>query len=230
MANRRNIILGAGAAGIVAIGAGAYFLSGKTDTATAVEGAAPPAAPGATFDTAKLMIPAGDYKDHALGATDAKVVMIEYLSPTCPHCAAFANNVFPQLKTEYVDTNKITFVPRPFMRNVLDAVVFMLADAAGDAKYHDVIATFFKTQDQWAASQTPNDAIFAIAQQLGFTKEAFDKALTNQDLFNALQKVRDQAVNDFKLQGTPTFYINGKILTGESTLEALKAEIDPLLA
>ena len=230
MANRRNIILGAGAAGIVAIGAGAYFLSGKTETATAVEGAAPPPAPGATFDPAKLMAPAGGFKDHIMGDAASKVVMIEYLSPTCSHCAAFANNVFPQLKAEYIDTNKIAFVPRPFMRNVLDAVVFLLADAAGEAKYHDVIDAFFKTQEQWAASQTPNDAMFAVAQQLGFTKESFDAALTNQTLFDALEKVKDQALNEFKLQGTPTFYVNGKMLDGEKTLDALKAEIDPLLA
>lgn len=230
MANRRNIIIGAGAAGVVAIGAGAWFLSGKTETATAVEGAAPAPAPGASFDTAKLMAPAGGYKDHIMGDAASKVVVIEYLSPTCPHCAAFANDVFPQLKTEYIDTNKIAFVPRPFMRNVLDAVVFMLAEAAGEAKYHDVVATFFRTQDQWAASQTPNDAIFAIAQQLGFTKTTFDAALTNQTLFDALNKVAEQARSEFKLEGTPTFYINGKILKGESSLEAFKAEIDPLLA
>ena len=93
-----------------------------------------------------------------------------------------------------------------------------------------MIDTFFKTQDTWAASNTPNDAIFAIAQQLGFTKETYDAALTNQDLFKGLEAVRDQALDEFKLQGTPTFYINGKMLTGENSFEALKAEIDPLLS
>ena len=231
MANRRNMLIGTGAAVVVAAaGAGWYFLGGRTETASAVEGAAPAPAPGAQFEVAKLMTPAGDVKDHPLGPLDARVVMIEYLSPTCPHCAAFHTDVYPGLKAEYVDTNKIQFIPRPFMRNVLDAVVFMLAEAAGDAKYHDVIDTFFKTQAQWATSNTPADAMFAVAQQLGFTKETYDAALTNQTLYQGLEKLRDQALNDFKLQGTPTFYINGKMLTGENTLEALKAEIDPLLA
>ena len=54
--------------------------------------------------------------------------------------------------------------------------------------------------------------------------------MTNQDLFKGLEAVRDQALDEFKLQGTPTFYINGKMLTGENSFEALKAEIDPLLA
>ena len=218
MANRRNVILGSGAALAATTGASLSALLGATS------------AFAQQFDTNKLMQPAGDVKDHPLGNPDSKVVLIEYLSPSCPHCGAFALNVYPQLKAEYIDTNKIQFIPRPFMRNVLDAVVFMLAEAAGPDKYHEVIDTFFRTQDQWMQSQTPNDAIFAIAQQLGFTKETYDAALTNQTLFSGLEKVRDQALNEFKLQGTPTFYLNGKMLTGDTSLEALKAEIDPLLS
>jgi len=218
VANRRNILIGSGAAVVAAAaGTSASFLFGATG------------AFAQQIDVAKLMAPAGGVADHPLGATDSKVTLIEYLSPTCPHCAAFALDVYPQLKTEYIDTNKIQFIPRPFMRNVLDAVVFMLAEAAGPEKYHDVVDTFFKTQDKWASSATPNDAMLAIAQQLGFTKESYDAALTNQDLFKGLELVRDQALDEFQLEGTPTFYINGKKLTGESSLEALKAEIDPLL-
>ncbi len=96
--------------------------------------------------------------------------------------------------------------------------------------YHNVVATFFKTQDQWMTAAKPRDAILAIAKQLGFTEESFDAALTNQDLFKGMETLRDQAINDFKLEGTPTFYVNGKQLTGEKTLEQLAAEIDPLLA
>ena len=70
--------------------------------------------------------------------------MIEYLSPTCPHCAAFPTTCLPQLKADYIDTSKIKFIPRPFMRNVLDAVVFMLAEAAGEAKYHEVVDTYLQ--------------------------------------------------------------------------------------
>lgn len=219
MANRRNILIGSGAAVVAAAaGTGMSFVFGST------------AALAQQFDAAKLLQPAGGVADHPLGNKDAKVTVIEYLSPTCPHCKAFADQVFPQLKAEYIDTNKIQFIPRPFVRNVLDAVVFMLAEAAGEAKYHEVVDTYFKTQDQWVTSQTPADAMFAIAQQLGFTKETYDAALTNQALFSGLETMRDQASKEFQLAGTPTFYINGKMLTGEASLEALKAEIDPLLA
>lgn len=182
------------------------------------------------IDPLKLMAPAGNVPEHALGAKDAKVVVIEYASPTCPHCAKFALTVFPDLKTKYMDTNKIEFILRPFVRNVLDAVVFMLAEAAGPDKYFDVLDAYFKTQDQWVVSNKPKDAIEAIAKQLGFTTETFNTALTNQTLFDGMEKMRDQATNDFKVEGTPTFFINGKQAVGEQTLDQMSAAIDALLA
>lgn len=183
---------------------------------------------GTMHDLAKLAVVA--LPDRVLGPADAKVAVIEYISPTCPHCATFSNDVYPQFKTDYIDTGKVKFILRPFLRNVLDAVVFMLAEAAGDDQYHAVIETYFKTQAQWSASETPRDAILEIAKQLGFTDQTFEAALTNQELFAAMETMRQQALDEFKMEGTPTFYINGKQLTGGKTLEQLKAEIDPLLA
>lgn len=219
MANRRNILIGAGATAVAAMAGGTALLVGQAAPALAAD----------SFDLAKMLEPAGGVADHPLGSPDNKVVLIEYLSPTCPHCKDFALNQFPALKTEYIDTNKIKFIPRPFVRNVQDAVVFMLAEAAGPELYHSVVDTYFKTYDQWVYAEKPSDAIFTIAQQFGFTRETFDAALTNQTLFTGLEAVRDQASNDYKLQGTPTFYLNGTMYTGAYTSDGLKAAIDPLL-
>jgi hypothetical protein len=95
--------------------------------------------------------------------------------------------------------------------------------------YNTVLSSFFATQDVWMMSDRPRDALLAQALQLGFTEEMFDKALTNQELSAGIDTMRNQAINDFGLTGTPTFYINGKQLTGERTLADLAAEIDPLL-
>ncbi len=222
MANRRNILIGSGAAVVAAAaGTGVAALFGSS-AALAQE----------QFDAAKVLntgiaVP----PDHAMGNKDSKVVLVEYLSPSCPHCKAFLDTVYPQLKTEYIDTNKINFIPRPFIRNVLDAVVFILAEAAGEAQYHNVVDTFFATQNTWVVSQKPDDDMFAIAQQLGFTRETYDAALQNQDVFNGLKAIQKQATDEFKVSGTPTFYLNGKMLPpGEIAFDALKAQIDPLLA
>lgn len=184
---------------------------------------------GDMVDQAKLLAPAGNVTDKVLGSADAPVTIIEYASPTCPHCAAFHNNVFEPFKAEYIDTGKVRFILRPFVRNVLDAAIFMLAEAAGDTNYHNVISTFFRTQTTWGTSDKPRDAILDVAKQLGFTQESFDAALTNQDLFAAMEALRDQALNEFGLEGTPTFYVNGKTISGDKSLEQLAAEIDPLV-
>ena len=171
-------------------------------------------------DMAKLMAPA--VPDKVLGDANAPVTLIEYASPTCPHCAAFHNDVFAAFKAAYIDTGKVKFILRPFVRNVLDAAVFMLAEAAGETNYHNVIATYFKTQGTWGTSDKPRDAILEIAKQLGFTQETFDAALTNQELFTGMESMREQALNELGLEGTPTFYVNGKTLTGDNRLNSLQ--------
>ena len=189
------------------------------------------AAEGDMHDVAKLMASptVNGVPDHSLGSETAPVTVIEYASPTCPHCAAFSNDVLAPLVAQYVDTGKVRLIIRPFLRNVLDAVIFMLADAGGPENFFNILETFFRTQSTWSAAEKPKDALLAVAKQLGFTDETFDKALTNQALYEGMEKMKTEALEGFDLEGTPTFYINGKQLTGSKTLEQLAAEIDPLI-
>ncbi|HTJ58594.1 MAG TPA: DsbA family protein [Devosiaceae bacterium] len=185
--------------------------------------------PVVTIDPAKLMAPAG-LPDHVLGNKASKVTVIEYGSATCPHCGRFHHDVYPLLKSKYIDNGKIQFIFRPFALNVFDVVVFMLAEIAGPDHFYNVIDTFYDNQDKWVSSDKPKDAIEAIALQLGFTADSFNQALTNQEIPKEIQAARDQAVNDFQVSGTPTFFINGKQFVGEQTIDQLTAAIDPLLA
>jgi protein-disulfide isomerase len=223
---------------------------------------------GDTVDQLKLMAPMA-IGDKVLGDPNAKVTMIEYLSPTCPHCARVANDVIGPFKDKYVKTGKVKLVFRPFARNTLDAGIFLLAEAAakaaqaagpsaapasGDAAsseqaatppaadasggyseaaseaWENVINAYFKTQATWEVSDRPLDAIKAVALQLGFTEDSFNAALKDATLYGAIQQMVDQAVKDFGVDGTPTFYINGKQVTGEKTLDELSAVVDPLLS
>lgn len=204
------------------------ILAASATLATSIGLGSAQAQEGTTKDVAALANVA--IPDIPLGAEDAKVTVIEYASPTCPHCARFHTDVYPALKTEYVDTGKVKFVLRPFIRNLQDAVVFLLAYAAGEEKFHDVIDTYFKTQATWGMAEKQRTALLDVAKQLGFTEEAFDAALADEELFAKLQEMQKQASEEFALSGTPTFYVNGKQLTGEKTLEELKAAIDPLLS
>ena len=100
---------------------------------------------------------------------------------------------------------------------------------AAIAQYENVISTYFRTQNTWGVSDKPLDAVKAVALQLGFSEDSFNQALQNQDFFNKIESMRDQAINDFGLEGTPTFYLNGKQITGEQTMDQLDAAITPLL-
>ncbi len=214
---RKALIFTAAASASSALGVGVAYAGHDAETGPEI------------FDTHALMSPRG-WSDRAiLGSKDAKVMVIEYTSPTCPFCAAFHNETYPRFKSEFVDSGKVQFIVRPFTRNILDAVVFMLADAAGEDMYHNVIETYFSSQHIWSRSENPRDALLSVAMDLGFTEESFENALTNQELFAALEQVRDQALEEFKLTGTPTFYINGKMLSGNRTFQEMAAEINPLL-
>jgi hypothetical protein len=140
--------------------------------------------------------------------------------------------VYPQLQGATISTPaRSSFILRPFVRNVLDAAVFMLAEAAGPTNYHNVVDDLFQDPaGPGPLRPTPRDAIFEIAKQLGFTQETFDAALTNQDLFTGMEALRDQALNEFGLEGTPTFYINGKTLSGAKRLNSLRPKSIPLVS
>ncbi len=189
-------------------------------------------ADGDKYDVKKLNAPDG-LADHFLGDENSNVTVIEYASSTCPACASFHINTFPQLKETYIDTNKIKFILRPFVLNILDAVVFMLAYKAGESSsnnYYTILDAYMKTQSQWAQSDKPRDALLEIAKQYGFTKESFDAALTNKEVFEGMERLREQASKEFDMHGTPSFYINGTQLAGNQPFAAMAAAIDPLLS
>ena len=88
--------------------------------------------------------------DIALGSSDAPVTIIEYASMTCPHCAAFYANTFPDLKSKYIDTGKVRFIFREFPLDPLAAAAFMLARCAGDDKRNAIVDLLFAQQKNWA--------------------------------------------------------------------------------
>ena len=181
---------------------------------------------GAPVDLAELLKPPA-LGDMALGADEgAKVTIVEYASATCPHCAAFHKDVWPKLKADYIDTNKIRFIFREFPLNDPALAAFMIARAAPKDSYFPLIGVFFDTLETWA--KDPANGLLNIAKQAGFTQEKFDATLKDEKLAKGIMEIRDGGVK-FGVQGTPTFFLNGKPMRGEVTYDSLKADIDKLL-
>jgi protein-disulfide isomerase len=154
------------------------------------------------------------------------VTIVEYASATCPHCAAFHKDVWPKLKAEYIDTGKIRFIFREFPLNDPALAAFMIARAAPKESYFPLIGVFFDTLETWA--KDPANGLLNIAKQAGFTQEKFDATLKDEKLAKGIMEIRDGGVK-FGVQGTPTFFLNGKPMRGEVTYDSLKADIDKLL-
>jgi protein-disulfide isomerase len=171
---------------------------------------------------------AGPHGDVVLGSDKAPVTIIEYASMTCPHCAHFSEATFPELQKRYIDTGKVRFIFREFPLDPLAAAGFMLARCAGNDKFLPVIETLFAKQREWMVEK-PIEPLRGIAKQFGFTQDTFDACLANQKVLDGIQDVRDRAAEKLGVNSTPTFFVNGKKLTGDQSIDSLAKAIDPYL-
>jgi len=151
--------------------------------------------------------------DMALGAAEgAKVTVIEYASPSCPHCALWQKNTWPAFKARYVDTNKVRYVFRELPTPPQDVATagILLARCAGPDKYFDVMHELLASQDEWrSGALSPNASLVKTAQAFGFSQEQYTACITNPDNIAALEK-RISAATAAGVTGTPTFKVNGK--------------------
>ncbi|WP_342360487.1 DsbA family protein [Terrarubrum flagellatum] len=175
-----------------------------------------------------LMKPAGNLPDVVMGSADAKATIIEYASMTCSHCAHFNETTWPDLKKKYIDTGKVRFIMREFPLDPLAAGGFMLARCSGD-KREAMIDLLFRQQRNWAFVEKPVDALAALVKQAGFTQESFEKCLTDQKLLDGVLAVKNQGQNDFKVDATPTFFINGNKYPGAMSIDEFDKILSPIV-
>ncbi len=183
-----------------------------------------------TVNVADLMAP-GPLPDRVLGsgAEKTQVTVVEYASMTCSHCARFHATVYPDFKKKYIDTGKVRFILREFPLDPIAAGAFALARCLPADKYYPMVEVLFEQQKNWAFVPDPPKALLAIAKQAGFTEQSFEACLTDQKLSQAIEDSARRANEKFGVSGTPTFFVNGQMLRGEPTLEALSKIIDPLI-
>ena len=183
---------------------------------------------GPASDGSADLLQVGSEGDVVLGSANAPVTIVEYASMTCPHCAHFAETTFPVLKQRYIDTGKVRYTLREFPLDQLSTAGFMLARCAGKDKYMAIVEALFAKQSEWMVKD-PVPRLEAIARQFGFSEESFKQCLTNQKLEDDILAVRDHAATKLGVQSTPTFFVNGKKLVGDQSIEALSKEISPYL-
>ncbi|HEV3501235.1 MAG TPA: DsbA family protein [Bradyrhizobium sp.] len=169
--------------------------------------------------------------DMVLGPANASVTITEFASMTCPHCAAFNENVFPKIKSEYIDTGKVRYVFREFPLDIKAAAGSMLGRciAKNDSgKYFAVVDMLFKQQNDWAMKNT-TETLSRIGKQAGLSQQQVEDCLKDQALLDKIAADQKYAAEVLKVNSTPTFFVNGEMIKGETSFEEFDKRIKSLL-
>jgi protein-disulfide isomerase len=161
--------------------------------------------------------------DAVLGDDDAPITIIEFSDYECPFCTRFYLNTLPQIKSEYIDTGKVKLIyrdyPLGFHANAQKAAE--AAECAGEqGKYYEMHDKLFDEGVDGGVSSFKQ-----YAKEIGLNAEEFNECLDSGEMASEVQK-------DFQdgqragVQGTPTFFINGKILKGAQPFEVFKQIIE----
>jgi protein-disulfide isomerase len=167
-----------------------------------------------------------------MGNPKAKVEVVEYASASCPHCARFATDVFPAFKKKYIDTGKVHFTFREVLTEPapVAAAGFMIARCAGPGKYFTTLDGVFRSQKEWYAGADVRGSLLKVAQSQGMTEAQFEACISNEAAQKALNERVEKYTTKDNVDSTPTFFVNGKRLTGEQTLADLDKAIGPAAA
>ncbi|PZQ63864.1 MAG: disulfide bond formation protein DsbA [Phenylobacterium zucineum] len=168
--------------------------------------------------------------DMNLGDPKAPVHVVEYLSLSCPHCADFHAEVFPAFRKKYIDTGRVYFTVRELLTAPAQvaAAGFLMARCKGDAAtYFKVVGEVFESQRRW--QQGNIKPIFVeIAKKNGLTEPQFEACITDDKGQAALQSRLQYATQTDKVTGTPTFFVNGKLVENDHVPSL--AELDAAIA
>lgn len=164
-----------------------------------------------------------------LGRADAPITIIEYSSLTCPHCAAFHRDTLPRLKTEYIDKGYVRHIMRPFPLDAYATSAAMLVQCVASDYRFNFIEILFARQNQWLGGSEPQIALQRIAQQAGLSASEFSDCLRDSAQLEMIRVIHDIARQEFNINSTPTFFINGQRLEGNQPFGAFSALITPLL-
>ncbi len=161
--------------------------------------------------------------DRILGDPKAKVVVQEFFSLTCTHCSNWAQTVFPQVKTNLIDTGKVFYIYRDFPLDQVALTAAMVARALDPARYEPFVNALFSSQDHWAFDHNvdPTEELYKIAALAGMPRATFDSTIKDEKYRAAILAAQDAGSKKYGVDSTPTFVLNEKPYPGERSYEEL---------
>ena len=164
-----------------------------------------------------------------LGDPNAPITIIEYASMTCSHCAEFHNKTYPDLKKNHIDTGEVKFIFREFPLDKLAMATSMLARCVDNEISMAFIEILFKNRDRWISENALNE-LKNFSKQAGLDSNEFDACLNNQQLLDDLIAGKEKGIEDYKINSTPSFIINGEVVSGNKPYSFFKSKIEEILA
>lgn len=169
--------------------------------------------------------------DIVLGNADAPVTVIEYASLTCPHCAGFHIQTWPEFKANYVDTGKVRFIMREVYFDQYGLRASMISRCAGEQAFYPLIDQYLKLQDRW--TRVPDgqriDEIRKIGRINGLSNEAMNSCMSDNAFAEKLIADFQTNTEADGVTSTPTFVVNGDMFTGNMSYAEFSARVDKYL-
>ena len=161
-----------------------------------------------------------------LGDQTAQIIIEEYASMSCGHCASFHNNNLNKIKKEFIDTGKakLIFYDFPLDRGAM--IGSMITQCMNDKQFFPVLNRLFQKQTEWTQSDNILESINTILNPLGLDKNRILSCLEeneeNQNLWKSLLAGRKYAIDIKGVEATPTFFVNEKKVEGKFDIKKLK--------
>ena len=168
--------------------------------------------------------------DIALGDPEAPLTVYEYASFTCPHCATFHTETFPEFREKYIDTGKVRFVLREVYFDQYGLWASMVARCGGEEGFYPLVDAFLRSQPTWTRAPDIGHAIQQVGRRAGLPADRLQQCLSDRDFAKDLLAWYQENRDAHEIQSTPTFVIEGEKHTGAMSFEDFSAIVDEALA
>jgi protein-disulfide isomerase len=203
-----------------------------------------PAPAGSAWSDQVVQTPEGGMR---MGNPEAPVKLVEYASVTCPHCREFEEQGAPTLRDKYVKSGQVSWEFRPYMLFPSDPGPSMLLLCQGPSAFFGLTEALYADQPNWAGrlqalpeaqlqqlSQMPpaqRAAAFVNAaglqdffRQRGMPEAKIEECLTSPANLDKLAAITQLGTKE-GVTGTPTFFLNGKIVENTASWAALEPKL-----
>ena len=200
----------------IAVGAARAEAAQSSTPLSSAGASAESLATDAGLSTSPVLIVGFNQPELILGSPLAPTTVIEYLSVTCSHCAAFARDTWPAVDRRYVQTGAVRFIVRemPTAPVAVAAAGFLLARCTGPQRYWSVVQALLAHQGEVLGATSLSSAIEREAALAGLDPELAKSCLSDADAIDAIN-ARRQSGLDAGIDSTPYFLINGRpVLAG----------------